>query len=52
MHRIGVFLYGVFDLIVVHGARYAEYRRNVPMLVPRIRGTQPAAAEMGQTEVA
>ncbi len=40
------------DLVVVHGARYAEYRRSVPMLVPRIRGTQPAAAEMGQTEVA
>jgi methanethiol S-methyltransferase len=34
------------DLEVVHGAAYAEYRRAVPMLVPRWRAssTNPAAA--------
>jgi protein-S-isoprenylcysteine O-methyltransferase Ste14 len=40
------------DLGEVHGERYAEYRRRVPMLVPRVRETQPAATEMAPPEVA
>jgi len=31
------------DLGAVHGERYAEYRRNVPMLVPRVRVAHPTA---------
>jgi protein-S-isoprenylcysteine O-methyltransferase Ste14 len=26
------------DLVSEHGTRYAEYRREVPMLVPRLGG--------------
>lgn len=40
------------DLAEVHGERYAEYRRSVPMLVPRVRVTQPAATKVARTEVA
>jgi protein-S-isoprenylcysteine O-methyltransferase Ste14 len=40
------------DLGEIHGERYAEYRRNVPMLVPRVRGAEPAAAKMARTEAA
>lgn len=38
------------DLLTAHGKSYAEYRRQVPMLVPRFfskkRGLQPAAREV------
>jgi protein-S-isoprenylcysteine O-methyltransferase Ste14 len=30
------------DLGAVHGEQYADYRRSVPMLVPRVRVAQPA----------
>jgi len=30
------------DLLASHGDRYAEYRQNTPMLVPRMRVTPPA----------
>jgi hypothetical protein len=36
----------------MNSARYAEYRRSVPMLVPRPRGAQPVATEVAHTEVA
>jgi protein-S-isoprenylcysteine O-methyltransferase Ste14 len=39
------------DLSEVHGDEYAEYRRTVPMLVPRVRLAQPAT-EVSRTEVA
>jgi methanethiol S-methyltransferase len=38
------------DLATVHGARYAQYRHSVPMLVPRLRVAPPAATPMA-TEV-
>jgi protein-S-isoprenylcysteine O-methyltransferase Ste14 len=38
------------DLGAVHGARYAEYRRSVPMLVPRLRVVAPAAVKVAPTE--
>jgi protein-S-isoprenylcysteine O-methyltransferase Ste14 len=38
------------DLREVHGERYAEYRRSVPMLVPRLRVASPAARPVA-TEV-
>lgn len=31
------------DLEAVHGAPYAEYRRSVPMLIPRVRGKTAVA---------
>src|SRR5262245_34423832 len=40
------------DLVEFHGERYAEYRRSVPMLVPRVRVTQPAATNVARTETA
>jgi methanethiol S-methyltransferase len=40
------------DLGAVHGARYAEYRRSVPMLVPRLRPTQPVATRLARSEAA
>jgi protein-S-isoprenylcysteine O-methyltransferase Ste14 len=40
------------DLGEVHGERYAEYRRSVPMLVPRVRVAQPAPAGIESSEVA
>ena len=41
------------DLGEVHGERYAEYRRSVPMLVPRVRvARQPAATNLARTKVA
>jgi methanethiol S-methyltransferase len=40
------------DLGEVHGKRYAEYRRSVPMLVPRLRVGQPAATNSARPEVA
>jgi protein-S-isoprenylcysteine O-methyltransferase Ste14 len=39
------------DLVEAHGETYAEYRRNVPMLVPRI-GVASDVAKQGETEVA
>ena len=39
------------DLVEIHGERYAEYRRSVPMLVPRVRVAQPAATK-ARTEMA
>jgi protein-S-isoprenylcysteine O-methyltransferase Ste14 len=32
------------DLANEHGPRYQEYRRHVPMLLPRIVATAPAAS--------
>ena len=40
------------DLVEIHGERYAEYRRSVPMLVPRVRATQPPATKVARTEMA
>jgi protein-S-isoprenylcysteine O-methyltransferase Ste14 len=40
------------DLVVAHGERYAEYRRRVPMLIPRVGVTQPVRAKMPHGEVA
>jgi protein-S-isoprenylcysteine O-methyltransferase Ste14 len=40
------------DLCATHGARYAEYRRNVPMLVPRLQVDRPAVARTPRTGVA
>ncbi len=40
------------DLVEIHGERYAEYRRSVPMLVPRVRATQLAATKVARTETA
>jgi methanethiol S-methyltransferase len=40
------------DLGEVHGERYAEYRRSVPMLVPRLRVERPAATKTVRPEVA
>ena len=40
------------DLGAVHGERYAEYQRRVPMLIPRIGVVKPAAAKMPHIEVA
>jgi len=40
------------DLGEVYGEMYAEYRRTVPMLVPRVRLSQSAATETARTEVA
>jgi len=36
----------------MNSARYAEYRRSVPMLMPRLRVTQPVATKIARTEVA
>jgi protein-S-isoprenylcysteine O-methyltransferase Ste14 len=40
------------DLEAVHGRSYAEYRRRVPMLIPRLGSVKPAPAKMPRTEVA
>jgi len=40
------------DLGEFYGERYAEYRRDVPMLVPRVRVAQPAATKIARSEVA
>jgi len=40
------------DLADIHGAKYAEYRRTVPMLVPRVRLAEPADGKMARTEIA
>jgi methanethiol S-methyltransferase len=41
------------DLGEVHGEKYAEYRRSVPMLVPQVRvARQPAATPLAPSEVA
>jgi methanethiol S-methyltransferase len=40
------------DLVEIHGESYAEYRRSVPMLVPRVRVTQPAPTKVARTEIA
>jgi len=40
------------DLVAAHGERYAEYRRSVPMLIPRVGVTKPAAAKLARPEVA
>ncbi|HZR79602.1 MAG TPA: isoprenylcysteine carboxylmethyltransferase family protein [Candidatus Binatia bacterium] len=40
------------DLVEFHGERYAQYRSSVPMLVPRVRATQPAATKVARTEMA
>ena len=37
------------DLGHVHGARYAEYRRRVPMLIPRV-GVSPLATTRPHAE--
>ena len=40
------------DLGEIHGARYTEYCRSVPMLVPRLRAAQEPATSVARTEVA
>jgi protein-S-isoprenylcysteine O-methyltransferase Ste14 len=40
------------DLSDVYGEQYAEYRRTVPMLVPRVRLPESSSPETAQTEVA
>src|SRR5262249_37709968 len=40
------------DLGEVHGERYAEYRRSVPMLVPRVRVTRPVTRKVARGEIA
>jgi protein-S-isoprenylcysteine O-methyltransferase Ste14 len=40
------------DLVDIHGETYAEYRRSVPALVPRIGMAQPAPTKVARTEVA
>jgi protein-S-isoprenylcysteine O-methyltransferase Ste14 len=39
------------DLVMIHGEKYAEYRRSVPMLVPRVRVTEPVGTKIARTEV-
>src|SRR5262249_1958637 len=40
------------DLGEFYGESYAEYRRNVPMLVPGVRVSQPPATKIARTGVA
>jgi protein-S-isoprenylcysteine O-methyltransferase Ste14 len=40
------------DLGRIHGARYAEYRRSVPMLIPRLGVEEPLAATRPHAEEA
>jgi len=40
------------DLLEFHGERYAEYRRSVPMLVPRVRATDQATTKVVRPGVA
>jgi protein-S-isoprenylcysteine O-methyltransferase Ste14 len=40
------------DLGEIHGERYAQYRRDTPMLVPRVRVTKPVETKIPRTEVA
>jgi protein-S-isoprenylcysteine O-methyltransferase Ste14 len=40
------------DLVVAHGERYAEYRRRVPMLIPRVGAAKPVVVEMPRPGVA
>ena len=40
------------DLGEFYGESYAEYRRNVPMLVPGVRVSQPPATKVARTGVA
>jgi len=40
------------DLVAIHGERYAEYRRSVPMLVPRVRVAEPAETKVARTGMA
>ncbi|HXJ34825.1 MAG TPA: NnrU family protein [Candidatus Eisenbacteria bacterium] len=40
------------DLGAVHGEPYAQYRRDTPMLVPRVRVTKPVETKIPRTEVA
>ena len=40
------------DLLEFHGERYAEYRRSVPMLVPRVRVTDQAPTKVVRPGVA
>lgn len=37
------------DLVDFHGADYADYRRRVPMLIPRLFGSRPAQEEAVST---
>ncbi len=56
MHRIAYILIAIRfeerDLVAVHGASYAEYRRNVPMLVPRPQLVHPVATGTARPEAA
>jgi len=38
------------DLGDIFGERYAQYRRSVPMLVPRVRASQPVARTAARAE--
>jgi len=40
------------DLGEVYGEKYLAYQRSVPMLMPRLRPTEPRAAEGPQSEAA
>jgi protein-S-isoprenylcysteine O-methyltransferase Ste14 len=41
------------DLGAIHGEQYAQYRRSVPMLIPRVRvAREPAATPLAPTEAA
>jgi protein-S-isoprenylcysteine O-methyltransferase Ste14 len=40
------------DLADIHGERYEEYRRDVPMLVPRVRVPRRVATDAARAEIA
>lgn len=40
------------DLIAEHGKRYIDYRKQVPMIIPRLQGRRPAAGGTPGTQTA
>ena len=40
------------DLVAAHGETYADYRRRVPMLIPRVAIAPATETELPRTEIA